>query len=228
MTTKRKEEERRHQILWAAIACVAESGIEGATLKSIARRAGASTGMITYYFKDKNELIENALAFGHKMVGERTRQVRDASPGPEHLTALFNASLLDAAPDVPPLRFWIEYWAHATRDPELMEFRAERISRFRQTIARSVSAGAERGDFREDIDPLLAADLLQALLDGLQLKLALDSKSISPARAMKVFRLLMEMMQGNAAGGEPPPRQKVTVQVEGDDPSSLPAPLRVL
>jgi AcrR family transcriptional regulator len=194
MATRRKEEERRSQILWATIECVAEMGIEGSTMKSIAQRAGVSTGLLTYYFRDKNDLMKSALAFGHQMVGERTRSLRDASGDQEGLRPIFKAGLVEKPPRVPPLSFWIEYWAHSTRDPELMEFRAERIARFRQNWAARVRSGIEGGEFRSDIDPLLAADMLQALLDGLQLKVALDARTVSAQRAMRAFQLAIELM----------------------------------
>lgn len=200
---KKKQQERRPQILWAAIETVAECGIEGSTLKAIAQRAGVSTGMITYYFKDKNDLMESALAFGHQMVGERSRELRSA--GDDHLSALYEVSLVTEAPAVPPLPFWIEYWAHATRDAELKEFRAARISRFRQNIALTVRQEMDAGAFRPGLDPLLTADLLQALLDGLQLKIALDSETISSARAIEVFELLRTLLGAQVVHPESPP-----------------------
>jgi AcrR family transcriptional regulator len=191
---KRREQERRPQILWAAIQCVAELGIEGATMKKVADRAGVSTGMITYYFEDKNDLMKNALAYGHQMVGERSRELRLDNEARDYLTTLFEVSLIEDSPTVPPLSFWIEYWAHASRDKDLKDFRAGRISRFRQSIADAVRAGGDSGRFAEGIDPLLAADLLQAVLDGLQLKVALDSATISRERAMEVVGFLLAIM----------------------------------
>jgi AcrR family transcriptional regulator len=192
---KKREQERRAQILWAAIQCVAELGIEGATMKKVADRAGVSTGMITYYFEDKNDLMKAALAHGHQMVGDRSRQLRQANDSRDYLTTLFEVSLIDDSPTVPPLSFWIEYWAHASRDTDLKDFRAGRIARFRQSIADAVASGADDGRFEPGIDPLLAADLLQAVLDGLQLKAALDSATISRERAMDVVAFLLELLE---------------------------------
>jgi hypothetical protein len=147
--------------------------------------------------------MKSALAFGHQQVGARTRTFRAGAEGTQRLTSLFRASLLEKYPDVPPLSFWIEYWAHASRDPELMEFRAERIARFRQNIAQTVTEGIERGEYQAGVDPLLAADLLQAVLDGLQLKIALDAKTISPTRAMRAFQLLMELLRADSDESTP-------------------------
>jgi AcrR family transcriptional regulator len=195
---KKREEERRAQILRAAIETVADLGIEGATMKKVADRAGVSTGMITYYFSDKNDLMKNALAFGHEMVGARRRRLQDSAVVGDRIRGLFEVSLADDYPDVPPLSFWVEYWAHATRDQDLKDFRAGRIARFRQTISQSIQDGIDSGEYLADVDSLLAADLLQALLDGLQLKLTLDSATISPDRAMETVELLLSLLRGRA------------------------------
>ncbi|HEY7269115.1 MAG TPA: TetR family transcriptional regulator C-terminal domain-containing protein [Dehalococcoidia bacterium] len=192
---KQRQEERRNQILWAAMTCVAEAGIEGATLKAIARRAGVSTGTIAYYFRDKNDVMEQALAFGHHLLGERMSLLTGPAPGLSRIEAVFQVNIVEKYPDVPPLSFWLEYWAHSSRDGELRSFREGRMARFRRNLAASVQAAIDAGDLREDLDPLFVADLLAALEDGLQLKVAIDSSNVSPERAMQVYRRLIDLLR---------------------------------
>lgn len=191
---KKRQEERRSLILWATIEEVAESGIEGATIKKIAERIGVSSGLIAYYFSDKNDLMKNALAFGHKMIGQRSRKIR--AEGGDRLSAVYQVGLADQSPDVPPLSFWLEYWAHATRDDELKGFRASRMAAWRQSLSGTIKELIDSGDLLPWLDPELTAELLQALLDGLQLKLALDSESISAGRALQAFELLRTLLKG--------------------------------
>ncbi len=58
MATKRDQqrEETRDRILEAAVECFAERGFRGASTREIAQRAGTNQGLITYYFKSKDEL----------------------------------------------------------------------------------------------------------------------------------------------------------------------------
>ncbi|MBL4790320.1 MAG: TetR family transcriptional regulator [Kordiimonadaceae bacterium] len=60
-------DERRRAIAGAAIALIADVGIEHATLRPIAEKAGVTTGAIAHYFKDKDAVLEAAL----QMVGAR-------------------------------------------------------------------------------------------------------------------------------------------------------------
>ncbi|MGZ3639196.1 MAG: TetR/AcrR family transcriptional regulator, partial [Ktedonobacterales bacterium] len=56
--------DRREQILEAALDVFAEEGLNGATTKEIAARAGVTHGLIYFYFPSKDDLF-NA-AFEHQ------------------------------------------------------------------------------------------------------------------------------------------------------------------
>ena len=49
---------RREQIMEAAIATLDEIGFVRASLEQIAKRAGISTALISYHFKDRNDLMD--------------------------------------------------------------------------------------------------------------------------------------------------------------------------
>lgn len=51
--------ERR--ILVAALDCIAESGLPGATVRAIAARAGLNPAAVNYYYRSKEKLVEAAL-----------------------------------------------------------------------------------------------------------------------------------------------------------------------
>ncbi len=48
---------RRNQVINATLKCISISGFEGLTLDSIAKKAGISKGVVSYYFKSKEDLI---------------------------------------------------------------------------------------------------------------------------------------------------------------------------
>lgn len=56
------EEARRAQIVTAAIDTLAEMGYVKASLAQIAKRAGISTSLIPYHFKDKEDLMEQTVS----------------------------------------------------------------------------------------------------------------------------------------------------------------------
>lgn len=55
------EQARRHQIIEATIAAVAEEGYAGASLAKVAQRAKISKSVVVYYFGGKDELLETTV-----------------------------------------------------------------------------------------------------------------------------------------------------------------------
>ncbi|HHX62127.1 MAG TPA: TetR/AcrR family transcriptional regulator [Epulopiscium sp.] len=62
---------KKQQIIDAAIEVIKEKGVEDATVREIANRAGLTTGAIYYYYKNKDELfydvINQSVHFSHKI-----------------------------------------------------------------------------------------------------------------------------------------------------------------
>src|SRR5689334_20623721 len=48
---------KRTELLEAAISAIAQDGFAGASVRKVAERAGCSTGTVTYYFANKEEMM---------------------------------------------------------------------------------------------------------------------------------------------------------------------------
>ncbi|MEO1703212.1 MAG: TetR/AcrR family transcriptional regulator [Pseudomonadota bacterium] len=71
-------EERRNSIARAAMLEIADKGIEDLRLKDVAARAGWTTGVLTHYFRSKEELLSEALKVTFReIVGEAVADARD-------------------------------------------------------------------------------------------------------------------------------------------------------
>ena len=104
---KSRERVRQQKVVRAALDEFAERGYEGATWRSIARRAGVSQGLIKFYFNDKFGLWQAALMHAHELL------VSDLPPPP------FRA---DENPTVETTAAWIRaYVSHAARHPEYIK-----------------------------------------------------------------------------------------------------------
>ncbi|MEM9042672.1 MAG: TetR/AcrR family transcriptional regulator [Actinomycetota bacterium] len=82
-------DERRATIAAAAAEAIADEGIEQATLKSIASRAGVTTGAVTHYFADKDDVVLAALL--HADEAMRTRHDAALAVGRSPVDALLDA-----------------------------------------------------------------------------------------------------------------------------------------
>jgi len=67
-------DERRNAVLAAVWRVVERDGLPGATMQAIAKEAGASTAVITHYFKNKVEVLRAALDLSHMRIAARREQ----------------------------------------------------------------------------------------------------------------------------------------------------------
>ncbi len=187
------EIEQRERILQATAACIAEHGIDGATIRLVAKQAGVSVGMVQYYFPTKKELI----AATHLSAVQEVRRLADAlagsERGPQRVEAMFRALLTDQEGSIPPWSFWLWYWAEATIEPDLRIQHEERFRLTREILAESIRLGIEHGEFREDLDPLLAADLAFSLLNGLAIEVTIAEHIMPAERALRAAELLLRV-----------------------------------
>jgi AcrR family transcriptional regulator len=113
--SQRKPQQERGQrrvdaILDAAAALVAEEGIAGATMLSVARRSGTTTGSMYYFFPDGDALL-------HALAERHTRQLRELTAKIELGTAAQWAQLSTAeAVD----RFLDPLLAYIDENPDLL------------------------------------------------------------------------------------------------------------
>jgi len=156
-------EDRRSQILEAALKVFAAKGFKGATNKDIADVADVSTGLIYFYFENKEDLLfallENRVAPG-------------AFPVPiEHLKAFppeqvlpmlahYGLSRLDNQDTINLFKIFV---GEAIRSEQIRGIANGHINRLMDTLANYLAAQMEQGRLRRD-DPLLCA---QTFLAGL-------------------------------------------------------------
>jgi AcrR family transcriptional regulator len=92
VTTGRKtKEERRDEILDAALAVFAEKGLHGSSTEEVARRAGISQPYVFRLFGTKKELFTAVIARCFRQTLERFQQAAEGKRGEEALYAIGEA-----------------------------------------------------------------------------------------------------------------------------------------
>jgi AcrR family transcriptional regulator len=92
VTTGRKtKEERREEILDAALAVFAEKGLHGSSTEEVARRAGISQPYVFRLFGTKKELFTAVIARCFRQTLERFQQAAEGKRGEEALHAIGGA-----------------------------------------------------------------------------------------------------------------------------------------
>ena len=187
--------ERRERILQAMALCVVEEGIQGASLRKVAKRANATTGMITHYYRSKDELFVEAL----RAAALRFRELMQSSgtrPGMDRLKKRLETRF-KAQEEVPSWKYFLEYWAAATRSEELRKHHVDLSRAGTQNIIEDVEQAIRDGDADPNLDPRLAADITHALYYGLGILSTLDPESFSEQRASSVYEAVLDRLFKN-------------------------------
>ena len=181
-------DQRREQMLRAALEVIAERGYPETRIADVAERAGTSPALVIYYFKTKDQLLTEAIRFSEDTWYEAgTRRMAAISTAAGRLEELVAMSCLPEADAEPQSSWllWLDLWAQAVRHPEVAGVRQKFDERWRETICALVLDGQEAGEFGP-VDPADFAVTLSALLDGLAVQIALGDPAVDAGRAFEL------------------------------------------
>jgi AcrR family transcriptional regulator len=188
-------DQRREQMLRAALEVIQERGYADSRIADVAERAGTSPALVIYYFKTKDQLLTDAIRFAEDTWYEagtrRLAAIPTAAGRLEEIVAMSCLPEADAEPSTSWV-LWLDLWAQAVRHPEVAGVRQKADERWRETIGTLVTEGQESGEFGP-VDPLDFAVTFSALLDGLAVQIALADPSVD---AGKAYELCMHFAAG--------------------------------
>lgn len=196
------KDRRRALLLDAAAACIAESGIERTTMRMVADRAGVTTGMVVYYFRNKRELIDAAMDTAFDVIKANVDEASHSSYGRARLENVLRSAVWDAAGSV-SRKLMIQLRKEALTDDEARRSYIGQVDYAREHIAKSVRAGQESGELRTDVDPGLVTDLIYCLMEGIATEEFLNPEDVPSDRALDVSLLLLELLSSSEAQAAP-------------------------
>jgi AcrR family transcriptional regulator len=178
-------EQRREQILRAALEVIMERGYADTRIADVAERATTSPALVIYYFKTRDQLLTEAL--GYSEDAWYATGVQRLSTIPSAAGRLTELIAMTCLPDTDPAPrgewlLWLDLWALSPRNPGVAAVRRKFDERWREAITTIVLAGQEDGEFAQ-VDAEDFAITLSALLDGMAVQIALEDTDVAPTRA---------------------------------------------
>lgn len=158
---------RRVELAEAAWRVIRRKGLEGASVRNVAKEAGMSIGSLRHYFSSQDEL----LAFSMNMVSERVKDRIQKM----RLTGDLRADLIAFIEETLPLDedktseaiIWLGFMTRALVDPALAKM-ALRVNNALFDLFRTLMGLAKKhGAISPEKDVELEARRLHALVDGL-------------------------------------------------------------
>ncbi|GGZ48295.1 transcriptional regulator [Streptomyces inusitatus] len=163
----------REAVLAAAMATIAEHGLDRLTMAGLGRDVGMSSGHLLYYFRTKDELLLRTLEWSESLLGAK-RAALLSGPGSaaERLAAYVGLYVPDGPGD-PHWSLWLEVWnrsqAAGAEDARARQGAIE--AAWHGDLVALLAEGIARGEFRA-VDPDRHATRLRALLDGFSVHVA--------------------------------------------------------
>lgn len=200
MTQHRPQEDRRSDILTAARAVFVERGFLSARVEDVARRARLSKGAVYFHFKSKREILDALVAEEHAET-QRIISTAAADPRPAavKIVAIGKKYLDYIAGLKSPPRFFLLMNEMATRDERLREEVTRIHERFVAQTAALIAEAIAEGSFR-DVDPVAAALLLKAIVDGLAGQAAIGLRPDAQRLAGEAVGVLLHGLARAPAG----------------------------
>ncbi|MBH1936394.1 TetR family transcriptional regulator [Streptomyces sp. AV19] len=171
------EAARRAQIVAAAIEVIAEVGYAKATFTRIARRAGlSSTGMISYHFSGKDDLMREVVAEVMRVAdGYMRPRIEAEATASGRLRAHIESNLALLAEFPRHLPAMVEVLSNIREDtPSMREFAAA-MEDMNHSLVERIRLAQEAGEFRE-FNPETLVHALRGSIDSLVQRAARDPR----------------------------------------------------
>ncbi len=194
--SRQNPEQRRAEIIAAALRCLAKGGLGAFTVSEICAEAGISHGLINHYFASKEDLLVATYdKVAEDLVGLTRAAVTRTSRRPtDKLVAMVESSFDDAIFNNTNLSVWVALWGQVRTHEGLRQKHSELYEGYHRSIARIVDQiAAERG---RTVESDTMARSLTALIDGLWLEHCLTPHKFSREQALRSCYQLLEPSLG--------------------------------
>lgn len=172
----------REEVTEAAWRVILRDGLHKASVRAIAAELGATTGVVTYHFRDKADLLLMALDRLGAAVIRNIDAALEGATGVDRIRRILSVTLPLTPREVSGLRLWISFVGLAMSNKRLREEHQRRLELMHDRLATELRALAASGAIPATVDPALEADALIALSDGIGLGFLLRPKDYPPDR----------------------------------------------
>lgn len=160
-------EMRREELAGAVWAVVMKHGLEGVTIRDVARESGWSTGVVNHYFRDKDELMRYAFQLSIERSVERWQRHATGLPPLEAIRIIMVESLAVDEEQRMENLLWTAFLGKAITSPAMSQVLSDVYAHWYEQLADLISQGQRDGSIRRDIDSGAWSRSAMALVDGL-------------------------------------------------------------
>lgn len=157
-------DERREHIIDVTWALIVEGGIEAATMREIAAKAGFANGALKHYFPSKAKIVEGTFDRAMRIVGSGLNP--EQGRGLAGLRALGLAALPKDEESITAGRVLMAYWEMSLANEEMRDRYEAFLTDWRALILRYLAEGRADGDIVTTTPDEVLVDELVLLTAG--------------------------------------------------------------
>ncbi len=163
--TPKISEDRREQIIEAALRVFAQKGFDRATNKDIADKAGITPGLIYHYFKSKEDLLRAAIADYPPRQLLRSLPPEMLELPPEELLRSLAYKILEIAEDEEGVRILRVYLPQVMHNPGMAVSDVTTIQELVQFLEKALVKKMASGELKRSNAALVAQLFVGSLMD---------------------------------------------------------------
>lgn len=186
---------KKKEILTSALACFARKGFQAATIDDIVAHSRISKGAIYNYFKSKDEIYLELMNEQTKEMNEKlTAKISSFNTAIDKILYLFEL-YITSNPFEPERKDSVvvhyEFRLHSSRDVNLQQLLQARGNKFFIEFLKDLfEEGKKSGEFKEDIDSHIMANLFWTMVDGATIQ-AILYKEFPYEKVLKTIKLMI-------------------------------------
>ncbi len=193
------QEERRRQILDAALACFRRSGFRGASMAEICQEAGMSAGHLYHYFPGKEAIVEALCARDLGLCLAVLTEAQSAPAFAEVLVARGAEEITAAIGTNSPT--FIEIIAESARNPRVAAILTGFQREMEAMLAGGLRAAQAQGRLPLALDADAAAAEISLIVDGYFARCAANPDYDATGGRVHLRRLLARALRPDPAPG---------------------------
>jgi AcrR family transcriptional regulator len=188
---------RRAQLTRAAYKVVGEKGYSDFTIKDIAREAGLSTGLVHYYFKNKEDLLFKLLkGMNDNLKHDLNRALTALDDPQEKLLAFCNEAFDLVHKEKAYFSVLVDFVAQINRNRRIHQAMVKLFQSYRDEIVAILKEGVAKGVFAV-ADVQLTSVIIVSLIQGNIFQHLIDQEAFDYSMYMEktkeqIFSLVMK------------------------------------
>jgi AcrR family transcriptional regulator len=190
-------DDRRVEVAQAAWRVIIREGLDRTSMRAIAQELGSSTGVVTHYFRDKEELILFALEQVFKHVVDDMRTSANGLQGIDRLEQMMFVALPLETTDRDDWKVWVAFLGYSIGREHLVREHQKRYDLLRQIIWQELADLQTAKLIRTDLDLALEANSLIALVDGIGTGVVIYPEQFSAAQQRYLVRRQIDTLRAS-------------------------------